>query len=126
MTRNEFIQRAQVEVSEKEYAAIEVVYMASDLDKDEFCKMWRKMNSTRVQNAKMERMIENRRKAQEDALLEMLGRWEGIEGEPRVYTETTAFVNAYEATAINSLKIKSGFYMTETIYNVRQYFKQTA
>lgn len=124
MTRNEFIQRAQVEVSEKEYAAIEVVYMASDLDKDEFCKMWRKMNATRAQNAKVERMIESRRRAQEDALLKMLGRWGRIEGEPRVYTETTAFVNTYEATAIKSLGIKSGFYMTETIYNVRQYFKQ--
>lgn len=125
MTRNEFIQRTQVDVSEKEYAAIEVVYMASDLDKDEFCKMWRKMNATRVQNAKMERMIENRRRAQEDALFEMLGRWERIEGDPRVYTETTAFVNTYEARAINSLGIKIGFYMTETIYNVRQYFKQS-
>lgn len=124
MTRNEFIQRTQVEVSEKEYAAIEVVYMASDLDKDEFCKMWRKMNATRVQNAKVERMIENSRRAQEDALFEMLGRWGRIEGDPRVYTETTAFVNTYEATAINSLGIKIGFYMTETIYNVRQYFNQ--
>ena len=40
MTQVEFTNRTQVEVSAKEYAAIEEVYMNSDLDKDAFCKMW--------------------------------------------------------------------------------------
>ena len=36
-------------ISSKEYESIEVVYMNSDLDKDEFCKMWVKMNRSRVE-----------------------------------------------------------------------------
>lgn len=68
MTQQEFTQRTQVEVSNKEFNAIHEVYMASDLDKDEFCKMWVKMNKTRVQNAKAERMIKAKDEAYRDAL----------------------------------------------------------
>lgn len=68
MTQQEFTQRTQVEVSNKEFNAIHEVYMASDLDKDEFCKMWVKMNKTRVQNAKVERMIKAKDEAYRDAL----------------------------------------------------------
>jgi hypothetical protein len=48
MTKQEFENRTNVQVSFDEYEHIEVVYMASDLDKDEFCKMWCKMNKSRV------------------------------------------------------------------------------
>ena len=37
-----------MKVSAKEYAAIEVVYMNCDLEKDEFCKAWVKMNVKRI------------------------------------------------------------------------------
>lgn len=47
----EFETRTNVAVSAEEYAHIEAVYMASDLDKDEFCAMWRKMNRSRVNAA---------------------------------------------------------------------------
>lgn len=56
MTQVEFTNRTQVEVSAKEYAAIEEVYMNSDLDKDAFCKMWVKMNKSRVEAAKEARL----------------------------------------------------------------------
>ena len=68
MTQQEFTQRVDVEVSNKEFEAINEVYMNSDLDKDEFCKMWVKMNKTRVQNAKVERMIKAKDEAYRDAL----------------------------------------------------------
>lgn len=48
MTQQEFTQLAKFEVSQKEYSAIEEVYMNCDLDKYEFCKMWRKMNAKRI------------------------------------------------------------------------------
>ena len=35
-----------------EFESITTVYMQSDVDKDTFCKMWRKMNATRVMAAK--------------------------------------------------------------------------
>jgi hypothetical protein len=68
MTQQEFTERVNVEVSNKEFEAINEVYMNSDLDKDEFCKMWVKMNKTRVQNAKVERMIKAKDEAYRDAL----------------------------------------------------------
>lgn len=60
MTQQEFTQRVQVSVSSTEYAAIETVYMNSDLDKDEFCKFWVKMNFKRVAKAKEERIAKEK------------------------------------------------------------------
>lgn len=51
MTQQEFTQRTNVEVSNKEFDAINEVYMNSEVDKDEFCKMWCKMNQKRVKAA---------------------------------------------------------------------------
>lgn len=48
MKKIEFQNRVKMQVSAEEYAAIEVVYMNSDLEKDEFCKMWAKMNAKRI------------------------------------------------------------------------------
>ena len=52
MTKQEFENRTLVNVSFEEYEHIESVYMSSDLEKDEFCKMWCKMNKSRVNKAK--------------------------------------------------------------------------
>ena len=52
MTQQEFTSRTLVEVSTEEFWAINEVYNNSDIDKDEFCKMWRKMNASRVAAAK--------------------------------------------------------------------------
>ena len=52
MRQFEFEERVGTRVSPKEYEAIEMVYLYSDLDKDEFCKMWVKMNKKRVQASK--------------------------------------------------------------------------
>lgn len=68
MTKQEFTQRVQVEVSDIEYNAIEMVYMHSDVDKDEFCRIWCKMNANRVRNAKVER----RQKAKDEAYRDIL------------------------------------------------------
>lgn len=47
MLQSEFTARA-IPVSTEEYNHIEQVYLNSDLDKDEFCKVWCKMNASRV------------------------------------------------------------------------------
>lgn len=54
MLQKEFEDRTGIKVSLKEYSAIEEVYMESDLDKNEFCKMWCKMNTGRIKAAKKE------------------------------------------------------------------------
>lgn len=61
MRQFEFEERVKMHVSQKEYEAIETVYMNSDLDKDEFCKMWVKMNKSRVEVA-----IENKKKSDKE------------------------------------------------------------
>lgn len=48
MTQVEFEKRVEMTISSYEFDAINVVYMNSDLDKDEFCKMWVKMNKSRI------------------------------------------------------------------------------
>ena len=48
MTIQEFQSRTQVSVDVSEFESITTVYMQSDVDKDTFCKMWCKMNATRV------------------------------------------------------------------------------
>lgn len=68
MTKQEFTTRTMVEVSNDEFDAINVVYMNSELDKDEFCKVWIKMNAKRVKNAKVERMIRAKDEAYRSAL----------------------------------------------------------
>lgn len=53
MTQKEFTDRVEVEVTTKEFEAINEVYMNSDLDKDAFCRIWVKMNKSRVREARI-------------------------------------------------------------------------
>lgn len=62
MTYTEFVKRTNVKVTGLEFEVINDFYMSCELDKDEFCKMWCKMNANRVARAKAEI-----KKAQEEA-----------------------------------------------------------
>jgi hypothetical protein len=42
MMKSEFIERTGFEPTEAEYREIEAEYMGCDIDKDEFCKTWKK------------------------------------------------------------------------------------
>lgn len=76
MLQKEFEDRTGVKVSLEEYSAIETVYMASDLDKDEFCRMWCKMNTSRIKVAK-KAQAEKEAKARENTrLLNIIGKLE--------------------------------------------------
>lgn len=48
MLQREFEERTKVKVSAEEFAKIHDFYMSCELDKDEFCKMWCKMNKNRI------------------------------------------------------------------------------
>ena len=52
MLQSEFTERTKVQVSVEEFEAIHEVYMNSDLNKDDFCAMWCKMNKSRVDAVK--------------------------------------------------------------------------
>lgn len=64
MTNQEFYNRTGVEVGADEFWTIHEVYVNSELDKDEFCKMWCRMNARRVKRWADERkhreMLEKR------------------------------------------------------------------
>ena len=44
MLRSEFEERTGLKVTTDEYNEIDIAYMASSLEKDDFCKMWKAMN----------------------------------------------------------------------------------
>lgn len=56
----EFVERTGVYVSIEEFDAIVEVYNNSDVNKDEFCKLWAKMNFLRVKAAKEQKAKEEK------------------------------------------------------------------
>ena len=71
MTQQEFFNRTNVKVSEDEFWAINAMYNYCEVDKDEFCKMWCKMNKSRVDAAK--RKIKAQKK--DDKCKAILDKW---------------------------------------------------
>lgn len=51
MLQQEFEARVKIQVSYKEYEEINEAYNKSDLNKDDFCKEWVRMNQSRVKAA---------------------------------------------------------------------------
>lgn len=130
MTRQEFLNRTLVNVSEKEYAAIETVYMASDLEKDEFCKMWCKMNASRVKAAKVERMENERRESYKYELYRLVEKYERKQekiGFCAAYEILTAdMVNTYSVRAMSYFGVEVCNRMSDTCYGIRCALKNIA
>ena len=91
MTKQEFETRTHVEVTMKEFENINEMYMASDVDKDEFCRLWSKMNHIRVARAK---------EAKEIATKEMMIKEKALDIVARMHALTTDWF----ADAITSLR----------------------
>ena len=123
MTQQEFFNRTGVEVSNDEFFSIHEVYCNSDLDKDEFCKMWCKMNASRVKNAKVERMIEKRDAAYKDALNKWFNKWAGKQKYYDNYHTPIAYtkLSAYEVQAMSYAGIKLEGSLSDIHYKVGQY-----
>ena len=127
MTQQEFTQRVNVEVSNKEFKAINEVYMNSDLDKDEFCKMWVKMNKTRVQNAKVERMFKAKDEAYRDALHKFYTKNDDVNEfmTPICYVK----ISTYEVQAMRYAGIKvtnedgSAKYLSDIRYEIGKFLR---
>ena len=75
MTQQEFFNRTGVEVSNDEFWAINEVYNNSEVGKDEFCKLWCKMNPARVQKAKIERKWKEREASYKCVLQKWYEKW---------------------------------------------------
>ena len=68
MTQQEFFNRTNVKVSEDEFWAINAMYNYCEVDKDEFCKMWCKMNPDRVKATKKQIKVEKQEEAYKNIL----------------------------------------------------------
>ena len=128
MTKQEFTNRTQVEVSDIEYNAIEMVYMHSDVDKDEFCKMWCKMNANRVKAAKVEKMLAAREEAYRDALHKFYHKFDGEDARYNLCTPICYVkISTYEVQAMSHAGINLGDengrtkYLSDVRYEIGQY-----
>lgn len=74
MLQKEFEDRTGVKVSFEEYSAIETVYLESCLDKDEFCKIWCKMNASRVKKAQEDAKTKEQERKTKDTLLSIINK----------------------------------------------------
>ena len=101
MTQREFETRVNMEVSSSEFDSINDVYMNCDLDKDEFCKMWVKMNKSRVAKAAAERKEAEQKIADQETAYELYTRLMNI----RDYSLAVANINAKEENFIKRIGI---------------------
>ncbi len=81
MLQSEFTTRTKVHVSAEEYAHIEAVYMASDVDKDEFCRLWVLMNKERVARSKEEAKQQAAEQSRRESLWRIVERYDGADWE---------------------------------------------
>ena len=66
MMQSEFTERTGYAPSSEEYRVIEDMYLMCEVDKDEFCKLWCKMNPNKVKEAKEK--MEAKKKAFNDMI----------------------------------------------------------
>lgn len=121
MTKQEFTNRTHVEVSDNEFEAINTVYIESDLQKDEFCKVWCKMNASRVKSARVEAMIKERETSYKDAFRKWFDSWRD-----KVYTNydmpiAYAKLSPYQVKAMSFAGIILNTTLQDIYYKVGQY-----
>lgn len=102
MTQQEFEQRVGMSVNATEYASIENVYMASDLDKDAFCILWEKMNFKRVARAREERATKLKEQMKKEQLFNILNK---PYGKNEFGTLADNFYNKSEKAVLESIGI---------------------
>lgn len=122
MTQKEFTDRTKVAISIEEFEVINEFYMNCECDKDEFCKMWCKMNPSRVKGAKVEKMLKEKDEAYRDALY-------------KFYDKTSRYnlfvkisdvkISAYEVQALRyaDIKIEDDKSLWSIRYEIAKYLK---
>ena len=137
MRQSEFETRVHMNVTAEEYSHIEEVYMNSDLDKDDFCAIWVKMNQTRVNNAKAERKAAEEEQAKQEKLWNIVEKhmndnWEkGCKMAEDVLSSTqkkvieSAGISLYDERidGWTGLTIKDRKTVSTVIYEIKKYLK---
>lgn len=120
MTQKEFETRTKVNVNADEFDAINTVYMASDLDKDAFCKMWCKMNRTRVNNAKVNEIVKAREEARRNVLWGIVNR--GYTSD-ELFKYACEFFKPYEMIVCEcaGIEVRWNTLVNDIIFDANQY-----
>lgn len=109
MQHQEFEKLVGMTITPEEYSAIEVVYMASDVNKYEFCALWKQMNPERVKKAK----AEAKAKAEMEALKEKLSIIYYKYRNKPYYWQTTTLVHTALGKREEQTLIKAGIKLKE-------------
>ena len=109
MTQQEFFNRTRVEVEASEFQAINEVYNCSDLDKDEFCKMWVKMNKSRVAKAQADAKAQEEEMKKMDYLYNLYHKYNDYNNDCLLYWDVLSDKEQNQLIAY-------GFSMTESCY----------
>lgn len=125
MLQQEFFERTGVEVSNYEFDAIQEVYMNSDLDKDEFCKVWCKMNASRVKRAKAEKRIAERKAARNEVLRKWFEKYDHTKSFYDNYYTYVAYIKLstsfIEALSFAGIRIKEHTSLSDLHFEVGKY-----
>ena len=125
MTQQEFFNRTGVEVSNNEFFAIHEVYCNSDLDKDDFCKMWCKMNQSRVKAAKADRIEAQRKASYTNALTKWFEKYRGTKFFYDNYHTNIAYIKLsvylIQALSFANIRIENGSSFSDIHFKVGQY-----
>lgn len=125
MTQQEFFNRTGVEVSNDEFWALHETYCFSELDQDEFCKMWCKMNPMRVKKAKVERKAKQREESYKDALSRWFQKYRGTKFFYDNYHTNIAYIklstSLVRALSFAGIRIESGSSFSDVHFKVGQY-----
>lgn len=134
MTQQEFETRVQMKVNFKEFEHINEVYMNSDLDKDQFCKLWVKMNQERVNKAKQLQKAIDEDMKQRDGLYDIINRdWSAKYEELATLQFTDTQKNLLDKVGIRVDEARLNPYtyntftyykrVSEVIYDIKKYLK---
>lgn len=123
MTRKEFTERTMVEVSNEEFETIHEFYMNCECDKDEFCKIWCKMNPNRVWVAKMELKDRQEKEANKEYLRKWFDKWNGTQKFWDNYCTKMTYIpmSIKDIKAFTKADVNLDATLSEVHYKVGQY-----
>lgn len=123
-----------MQVTPSEFEHINAVYMNSDLDKDDFCVLWVKMNQGRVNKAKAEAKVRKEQEELRDNLWNIISKYGGRDYAWMermlvfsVLTKKEQQVVEQAGLAMKEYDIYAGAYlykrMSTMLYEIRKYLK---
>jgi len=128
MRQQEFESRVQMQVSIEEYAHIEQVYVNSDLDKDEFCKFWVKMNKSRVNAAIEEAKARKIKEDQNEKLWYIVSKYCNKSYDWKISTPAEVALNSREVKLVRLVGLQledcsSSKNINMMLYEIKEYLK---